>query len=148
MKEWIQLGPAALVDTLNPAELEALAPYRGAEAQDPVPGIARGIAARIRSAVAAGGRLPLPDSAGDPAADCRIPAALYNEACAILRLKLLLRYALAVTQERKAEADAAEQRIDAVAKGEIPLASGPVATAPTYHARPPRWGFSRQGGIL
>lgn len=142
MNEWIALGPAALVDALNPTETDALAPYRGAEAQDPVPGIARGITARIRSAVAAGGRLACP-----PQEDL-IPAALYNEACAILRLKLLVRYALAVTAERKAEADAAEARIDAVAKGEIPLAGGPVATAPTYHARPKNWGFSQSGGIL
>lgn len=144
MNEWIALGPDALVDALNPAEMEALAPYRGADAQDPVPGIARGIAARIRSAVAAGGRLGVPGGMGESS----IPLALYNEACAILRLKLLVRYALAVTAERKAEADAAEARIDAVAKGEIPLAGGPVATAPTYHARPKRWGFSQTGGIM
>lgn len=144
MNEWIALGADALNDALNPTELAALSPVRGKEAQDPVPGIARGITARIRSAVAAGGRT-CPPAGTD---ESYIPAALYNEACAILRLKLLLRYALTVTPERKAEAEAAEARIDAVAKGEIPLAGGPVASAPTYEARRKNWGFTHHGGIM
>lgn len=139
---WETLTEDALAEAFNDRELEAVVRLRTDAATDPVPGIIAGVAARVRSAVLSGGRCRLSGGDGD------IPAALRGEAVAILRLRLLLRFALSVTEERKDEAVRAEQRLDEIAKGTLPFASDTVAAAPTYHAKPQRWKTPPHGGIM
>ena len=135
---WIPLDDTLVAEGLNAKEAAAVA-----DAAVDLQGICRGLAARIRSCVLAGGRAAL---GGDD--DTYIPEALRGEAVAILRLKLLVRFALVVTEERKREAEQAEQRLDAIARGEYPLPEDSVAASPTYHGRPQRWASPKHGGII
>lgn len=143
---WIACDRELLSEALNGKERAAVESARAKDDSDFVPGICAGLAARIRAAVLANGRSKLRGGKGD------IPNALRNEATAILRLKVLIRYALAVTEERKAEAREAEARIDAIAKGELPFIdeedSDQSAPPPTYHARPRRWDSPHRGGVM
>lgn len=140
--EWFPLDDALIGEALNPKEEEAVLRLRGEAAADPVPGICRGLAARIRNCVLSGGRARLQGG------ETEIPMALRGEATAILRVKLLTRFALSITEERKREAEAAEQRLDGIARGEYPLPDGTVAATPTYHGRPLRWQSPQGGGIM
>ena len=143
---WIPCDSSLLTEALNAKERAAVEAIRANEETDFLLGICAGIAARIRAAVLANGRAKLQGAAGF------IPQALRNEAVAILRLKTLTRYALAVSEERKAEAREAEERLDAIAKGELPFldeeAADQSAPAPTYKARPSRWNSPASGGIM
>ncbi len=140
--EWFTLDEELIAEAFNEREAQQLQETRRSLPADPVPGICRGLAARMRNAVLAGGRARLQGAVTD------IPLCLRNEATAILRVKLLTRFALSVTEERKREAEAAEQRLDAIAKGEYPLPDDTVAAAPTYHGRPLRWKTPHGGGIM
>lgn len=140
---WFPLNADLVNEALNPQEATAVLQRRGTESADPLPGICSGIAARIRAAVLGGGR-----SALGGADETYIPNALRGEATAILRLKLLTRYALNVTEDRRREAEEAEKRLDAIQRGELPLADGAVANSPTYHNRPNRWQPSMAGGVM
>lgn len=159
---WFPLNADLVNEALNPQEAAAVLQRRRAaaegsgvasglpghaealaEAVDPLPGICSGIAARIRAAVLGGGRSSL-----GGADETYIPNALRGEATAILRLKLLTRYALNVTEDRRREAEEAEKRLDAIQRGELPLADGAVVNRPTYHNRPNRWKPSTAGGVM
>lgn len=142
--QWMPLNEALLPEAFAARELETLTEARHNAPQDPVPGICAGLAARIRNAVLAGGRAGLSGSKGEN----DIPLALRGEAAAILRYKLLVRFALAVTDERKEEAARAEQRLDDIAKGVYPLPDDTVATSPTYHGRAHCWRIPSGGGIM
>lgn len=142
--EWVRVDEALIAEGFNPTEQKAISQGRAiGEAADPVPGICSGVASRVRAAVLAGGRLAhmAPDALS-------IPNALRGEATAILRVRLLTRFALSITEERKREAEAAEARLDSIAKGEIPLADDAVQQTPTYHGRPHRWKNPEAGGIM
>lgn len=143
---WFDLDDALLNEAFSAKEAETVASLRHASVQDPVPGVLSGLAARIRAAVLAGGRSRLQ---GGPLS---IPMALRSEATAILRYKLLLRFALVVTDDRKSEAQAAEQRLDEISKGVLPLpdesSTAQSTPPPTYHGRPHRWQSPRNGGIM
>ncbi len=138
--EWIKLDGSLINEGLNEKEAAHLLQLRSAG--DPVPGICAGLAARIRAAVVAGGRAKLQGEADS------IPAALRGEAVAILTVKLLVRYAINVSEARQKAADRAEERLDAIAKGELPLADDAVAVTPTYHGRPQRWSQPGMGGVM
>ena len=140
--EWFTLSEELIAEAFNEREAQQLQETRHSLPADPVPGICRGLAARVRHCVLAGGRCRLRGTEAD------IPQCLRNEATAILRVKLLTRFALSITEERKREAEAAEQRLDAIAKGEFPLPDDTVAAAPTYHGRPLRWKTPHGGGIM
>lgn len=140
--EWFTLDEELIAEAFNEREAQQLQETRRSLPADPVPGICRGLAARMRNAVLAGGRAHLPADA------LAVPMALRGEATSILRVKLLTRFALSITEERKREAEAAEQRLDAIAKGEYPLPDDTVAAAPTYHGRPLRWKTPHGGGIM
>ncbi len=142
MMDYFTLDDALLAEAFNEKEAASLLQTRRSLPADPVPGICAGLAARMRNAVLAGGRAHL------PADVLAVPMALRGEATAILRVKLLTRFALAITEERKREAEAAESRLDAIAKGEYPLPDDSVAAAPTYHGRPLRWQSPQGGGIM
>lgn len=143
---WTELcADTALASALNPAEAAATAPLLAA-GQGGIDALCADIAARIRAAVLAGGRARLQ---GGPR---HIPASLRGEAVAILRLRLLTRFDLAVSEARKAEADAAEARLDAIARGEIPLldesAADTATPPPTYTGRVHRWQSPRNSGLM
>lgn len=138
--DWITLDAGLIAEGLNEKEAAHVLQLRSGA--DPVPGICAGLAARIRAAVAAGGRCRL--QGGEDS----IPAALRGEAVALLVVKLLVRYAIAVSEPRKLEAEKAEERLDAIAKGELPLTDDGVAAAPTYSSRPQRWGQPSAGGVM
>lgn len=139
---WSTLTEDALAEAFNAKEAEAVRRLRTEGELDPVPGIISAVAARVRSAVLSGGRCRLSGGDND------IPAALRGEAVAILRMRLLCRFSLSVTEERKAESDRAEQRLDDIAKGVLPFAADNVAAAPTYHAKPQRWQTPQGGGLM
>lgn len=138
--EWIKLDASLIAEGLNEKEAAHLLQLRSGT--DPVPGICAGLAARIRAAVAAGGRCHLQGGADF------IPAALRGEAVALLVVKLLVRYAINISDPRKAEAERAEERLDAIAKGELPFADDAVMAAPTYEGRPQRWCQPGMGGVM
>lgn len=139
---WGELDERLIAEAFNNKEAVAIQQGRDSASVDPVPGVLDGLAARIRAAVLACGRVRLRGG------DRSIPQALRGEATAILRLKLLVRFALAVTDERKREAELAEQRLDAIARGELPLAEDVVHHLPTYKGRPQRWQSPRRGGVM
>lgn len=139
---WVELDETLIAEAFNAKEEAAIQQGREGVPVDPVPGILAGLAARIRASVLACGRVRLRGG------ESSIPQALRNEATAILRLKLLVRFALAVTDERKREAEVAEERLDAIAKGEIPLAEDVVHHKPTYKGRPHRWDSPQRGGLM
>jgi len=140
LMDWIKLDAGLIAEGLNDAEAARLLQLRGGA--DPVPGICAGLAARIRAAVAAGGRCRLQ---GD---ESSIPAALRGEAVAIIVVKLLVRYAMNISEPRKLEAERAEERLDAIAKGELPLTDDGIAAAPSYASRPQRWSQPAGGGVM
>lgn len=142
MMDWFTLGEELLTEAFNETEAAKLLPMRRSLPADPVPGICAGVAARVRAAVVAGGRCRVPEDAA------AVPMALRGEATSLLRVKLLTRFALSITEERRREAEAAEARLDAIAKGEIPFADGHVAARPTYAGRPLRWQSPQSGGIM
>lgn len=139
---WVELNETLISEAFNAKEAAAIQQGREGVPVDPVPGILAGLAARIRASVLACGRVRLRGG------ESSIPQALRGEATAILRLKLLVRFALAVTDERKREAEAAEERLDAIARGEYPLAEDVISTRPTYHGRPHRWRSPWKGGLM
>ena len=141
--DWTTCDASLLIEAFNGIELAKVTQARGQGEADPVPGICAGIAARCRAAAAASGKV---DMSGTNAG--QIPAALRNEATALLRHKLLVRYDLEVTEERRLEAQAAEERLERIARGETPLLDDTVQTIPTYHARPPRWKSPIRGGLI
>ena len=138
--QWITLDDALANEGLTSTEAEALREAK--ELQDPIPGLCQGLAARIRQCVLAGGRSVLHGT------ELSIPAALRLDAVAILRYKVLTRLALNVTEDRRLEAQEAEKRLDAIARGELPLADNAVQQVPTYHGRPHRWKNPESGGIM
>lgn len=140
--DWTNCDATLLTEAFNATELAKVTQRRSQEEADPVPGICAGIAARCREAVAATGRVALPA----PAAS--IPASLRCEAAAMLRYKLLVRYDLNVTEGRRREAEAADERLDKIARGETPLTDDTVMTTPSYHGRPLRWNSPQNGGLI
>lgn len=140
--EWFTLSEELIAEAFNEREAQQLQETRHSLTADPVPGICRGLAARVRQSVLAGGRCRLQGTEGD------IPQCLRNEATAILRVKLLTRFALSITEERKREAEAAEQRLDAIAKGEIPFAEETPAARPAYYGRKRHRRQPQNGGIM
>ncbi len=138
--DWIKLDASLINEGLNEKEASHLLQLRSTG--DPVPGICAGIAARIRAAVTAGGRAK-PQGGPD-----YIHPALRGEAVAILVVKLLVRYNINVSEQRAEEARRAEERLDAIARGELPLADDAVMTAPTYEGRPRRWAQPGHGGVM
>ena len=94
---WTPLTETILNQVLNAGELASVTRDRAQVQPDPIPGILAETAATIRSRIASGGRTRLQ---GSP--DC-IPAELMAEAGAIVRYRVLVRFALAMTDERKAE---------------------------------------------
>ena len=141
--DWTPCNAELLNDAFNATELAKVTQARSQTEADPVPGICAGIAARCRAAVAASGRVSLRGIPGE-----NIPTALRGEAVSILRYKLLVRFDLSVSEDRRNEWQAAEQRLDSISKGEVPLVESTVASKPTYHGRPPRWNSPAGGGII
>lgn len=143
---WIPCDESLLLEAFNATEREAVQRVRQQDESDAIPGICLGLAARIRAAVLAGGRAKL--QGGEE----MIPQALRNEATAILRLKVLVRYALAVTEDRRREAQEAEERLDAIARRSIPFLdeeqSDQADPPPTYHGKPQLWSTPPTGGIM
>lgn len=108
---WLTLTPADLSSVFNAQELAACTkgeyiPF----VQDTL----ADITAMVREAVAANraNRLAPGDS---------IPRSLRPAALDLAALRLLKRFALAVTEERKHAAELAEERLDKVRKAEIPV---------------------------
>lgn len=112
MKYWLPLTAQDLATVFNAAELGELTrpenmPYVVDTLED--------ITAMVREAVATNRANRL---GSDPLS---IPRSLRPAALDIAALRLLKRFALAVTDERKAAAAAAEQRLEAVRKAEAPV---------------------------
>ncbi|WP_343015277.1 hypothetical protein, partial [Akkermansia muciniphila] len=109
-----------------------------------IPGILAETAATIRSRIASGGRTRLQ---GSP--DC-IPAELMAEAGAIVRYRVLVRFALAMTDERKAEWQHANDVLKELSSGSYVITddASDKTPSPHYSGRPIRWGMSRHGGVM
>ena len=138
--EWFDLNDQLLAEAFQDRECTDLLALRSHA--DPVPGICRGLAARIRAAVQANGRCRL--MGGENA----IPQALRADAVAILRVKILVRYSLAVSEDRRQEAARAEERLDAIARGELPFADGTPQARPAYYGRKRYRRQPQNGGIM
>lgn len=138
--EWLELDEQLLGEAFQEKECAELLSRRAAA--DPVPGICRGVAARIRAAVQANGRCRLQGG------ECSIPQALRGEAVALLRVKVLVRYNIKVAEDRRREADSAEERLDAIARGEIPFADATPAARPAYYGRKRHRRQPSNGGIM
>ena len=139
---WVTLSEEIITEAFHNEEAEVIQQGRDSAPTDPVPGILAGLAARIRAAVLACGRVRLQGG------ELSIPQALRGEATAILRFKLLVRFALNVSEDRRLEAQDAEKRLDAIARGELPLAEDVVHHLPTYKGRKQRWQSPRRGGVM
>ncbi len=137
---WFTLNEELLHEAFQDKECADLLALRAHA--DPVPGICKGLAARIRQAILANGR------GGVQGEETDIPMALRPVAVALLRVAVLTRYNLSISEDRRTSAREAEERLRGIEKGEIPFATSAVATRPTYHSRPQRWGRSGSGGML
>lgn len=139
--EWIELDETLLAEAFQERECAELLALRSSA--DPVPGICRGIAARIRAAVQANGRCVLDGS------ESSIPQALRSEAVALLRLKILIRYNLNVSDDRRQDAQKADERLDAIARGDMPFAGDSTPAArPAYYGRKRTRRQPPNGGIM
>lgn len=123
MKYWVTLSAADLSDVFNADELDAVTrgeylPYAENALAD--------VTAQVREAVATNRANRL-----DPAADT-IPRSLRAAALDIVALRLLKRFALSVTDERKKAADDAAAVLDAVRRAERPVldVNGVLPAAP------------------
>ena len=125
MSHWVPLTLADLSAVFNADELSActqgeFTPYVEETLGD--------IVAIVREAVAA-------NQANQLSADQElIPRSLRPAALDIAAVRLLKRFALTVTEERKSAAAAAEQRLEAVRRAESPVLneSGALPTAPAH----------------
>ncbi len=138
--DWIEINEDLLHEAIQEKECEELLKKRSHA--DPLPGIYAGLAASIRSAILANGRGRLQGS------KLAIPQSLRGEAVALLRLQVLLRYNLTISEDRREAARSAEAKLSAIARGEQPFASSAVATRSTYHSRRQRFGQPGTGGLL
>lgn len=141
---WVDLTEDVLAETLNGAELQAVAARRGTEQVDPVPGILAGVAAKIRGRIRSGGRTRLQGS------DLAIPDALWTEAVDIVRYQLLLRLALNISEPRKIAYQTALKTLDDISSGAYVLTDDdqPKAPGPMWFGRPRRWGPNTRRGII
>ena len=130
---WNPLTEDVLNQVLNAGELASVTRDRAQVQPDPIPGILAETAATIRSRIASGCRTRLQ---GSP--DC-IPAELMAEAGAIVRYRVLVRFALAMTDVLK-ELSSGSYVITDDASDKTP--------SPHYSGRPIRWGMSRHGGVM
>ena len=138
--EWIDLDERLLPEAFQDRECTDLLALRSSA--DPVPGICKGLAARIRAAVQANGRCELRGG------ESSIPQALRAEAVAILRVKILVRFNMSVSEDRRNEAQRAEERLDAIARGEMPFADGTPQARPAYYGRKRHRRQPMNGGIM
>ena len=141
---WTPLSETILNQVLNAGELASVTRDRAQVQPDPIPGILAETAATIRSRIASGGRTRLQ---GSP--DC-IPAELMAEAGAIVRYRVLVRFALAMTDERKAEWQHANDVLKELSSGSYVITddASDKTPSPHYSGRPIRWGMSRHGGVM
>lgn len=139
MRYWVPLTFADLSAVFNADELSACT--KG-EFMPFVQETLCDITAIVREAVAANKANRLPGGN-------TIPRSLRPAALDIAAVRLLKRFALSVTEERKAAADAAYQRLDAVRKAEFPVLdeSGqiPAAPAQTPQIIAPRPAYGNDG---
>ncbi len=141
---WEPLTEDVLNQVLNAGELASVTRDRAQVQPDPIPGILAETAATIRSRIASGGRTKLQ---GGP--DC-IPGELMAEAGAIVRYRVLVRFALAMTEERVGEWKHANEVLRELSSGSYVIADDASGKTPSphYSGRPPRWGMSRHGGVM
>ncbi len=125
---WITLTTDEVVEEFNERELTALNALKGREA---LGGILARVVARVRGAVYAGGTV-----LGE---DGTIPDSLALDAVALTRWRFLISVAKnegLQTEGRKAAAEAAEERLVRVEKGELKVESGSGTAAETGLAGP------------
>jgi len=141
---WEPLTEDVLNQVLNAGELASVTRDRAQVQPDPIPGILAETAATIRSRIASGGRTKLQGGS-----DC-IPSELMAEAGAIVRYRVLVRFALSMTEERVGEWKHANEVLRELSSGSYVIADDASGKTPSphYSGRPPRWGMSRHGGVM
>lgn len=141
---WEPLTEDVLNQVLNAGELATVTRDRAQVQPDPIPGILAETTATIRSRIASGGRTKLQGGA-----DC-IPAELMAEAGAIVRYRVLVRFALAMTEERIADWKHANEVLRELSSGSYVIAEDASGKTPSPHytGRRSRWGMSRRGGVM
>lgn len=142
---WEAITESILPDILNESELAVITGKRTQQSQDPVPGILSGVVAEFRARMASGGRTRLQGE------DNYLPQELYGHACALIRYRLLTRFALSVSDARQAEWEEANRVLRDLSSGAYVIAGQPDAAptpSPRYSGRPARWGMSRRGGVM
>lgn len=143
---WEAITESILPDILNESELAVITGKRTQQSNDPVPGILSGVVAEFRARMASAGRTRLQGE------DNYLPQELYGHACALIRYRLLTRFALSVSEARQAEWEEANRVLRDLSSGAYVIVSGQPESAPTpgptYSGRPARWGMSRRGGVM
>lgn len=135
---WQPLTEDIIAEGLNPSEQASITVGRASCPQDPVAGILAGVAATIRSRIASGGRTRLRGSEMD------IPIELMPVASALVRHQLLLRFALAVGDDRRAAFDDANKTLRELSAGQYVITDDVTNPTPKpfYTRRPSRWGIA------
>lgn len=141
---WSPLTEEILPACLDPSELESVTALRAQCMQDPVAQVLLGVSTELRTRIASGGRTRLQGGPAD------IPDALMPAATALVRYRLLTRFALEVSDARKAEWDQANQTLRELSSGAYVITDDRTAPipAPRYAGRPIRWGPRSRKGIM
>lgn len=127
MQHWIAITSDMLLQSLNRAELDAVNTVADTAAIDDE---ISDVVAIVREAVANNRGNVMPED------DRLIPRSLRAYALDILRVRLLTRYTIAVSDARKAAADAAHTRLSDIAKGDY-LVTAPSGGIPSMPSRTP-----------
>lgn len=145
---WQTVESNILDEALSPIEIQKIRMKRQEAVDngepDPVGEIVTAVPAEIRSRIAAGGRSRL-EGGG-----CDIPRELRWVAVALVRWRCLVRFALGVTDERRADWDRANKVMDDLSNGAYVLAAdgGDSTPHPHYSGRPIRWGPRTRNGVM
>lgn len=141
---WKDLNDEVLAAGLNARELISVTRDRENMTPDPIPGIIGETAAVIRSRISSGGRTRLQGSSYS------IPEELMAVAGALVRYRVLTRFALNVTEDRQAEWKHANEVLRELSSGSYVITEDATdkTPGPHYSGRPPRWGMKRHGGVM
>lgn len=139
---WQELTDAILADAFQPAELASIT--GGEPDTAAVTSVLSGVAALIRGRIRSNGRMALQGS------ETAIPAEMKMVATDIVRYQILLRYDMAVSDDRRKAYEQAMQTLEDIAKGEVVLADAatPAQPAPIWNGHPQQWGAMKKHGVM
>ncbi len=142
---WVELNDSILAEAFNGSELAKVTQRRGVEAVDPMPSLLEGVASLIRGRIRSGGRT-------QPQGEATfIPQELWSVATDIVRYRVLLRFALDISEPRKLAWQQAQKTLEDISSGAYVLADEGEGKLPAPHivSRPAYWGpRAKRGGIM